>query len=105
MTAFVANSNVLELTTLTSEVEDVPINDATVTVTIKKAGVAVAGISWPLTMDYVAASNGDYRAILSEGLDLENKGKYIAFIEANGGAGRVGHFEFPFTALTRTGVE
>lgn len=103
--AFVANSNVLELTGLTSEITDAAINDAAVAVTVKtKAGVAVSGVTWPLTLDYVAASSGDYRAILSEDLALADRGDYVAHIDADAGAGRVGHWEFPFKGKTRTGV-
>ncbi len=106
MTAFVANSNVLELIGLSNEITDTFINNATVTVTVKTvAGVAVTGVTWPLTLDYVAASSGNYRAVLSEGLALVDKAKYVAFIEANGGVGLVGHWEFPFTAEKRTGEE
>ncbi len=102
--AYIANSNVIEVTGLKNEVAATFINDADVTVTVKtKAGVSVTGQSWPTTMDYVAASNGNYRATLSENIDFV-KGHYVAFIDADGGAGLVGHWEFPFDAETRTGV-
>jgi hypothetical protein len=103
-TVFVANTNMLELLGLRSEIEDEYIDDAAVSVTIKtKAGVEVSGVTWPLTMAYVAASDGDYRTILSEDLAFVAKADYIAYIEADGGAGRVGHWELPFKAQTRTG--
>ncbi len=43
---------------------------ATVTVTLTDAvtGVEIAGQAWPLTLDYVAGSDGDYRATLSAAL-------------------------------------
>ncbi len=106
MTAFVANTNVLELNGLRSEIEDAYINNATVTVTVKDAdGTAVAGESWPMTMDYVLSSDGDYRAIMSATLPFVAKAKYTAFIEANGGTDRVGHFEFTFKPITRASVD
>jgi hypothetical protein len=46
-------------------------NDATVEVTLytdEARTTEVAGQVWPTTMDYVAASNGLYRAILSHEL-------------------------------------
>ena len=105
MTAFIANSNILDLIGLKSAVEGTFINDATVTVTVKdSAGADVAGVSWPVTMAYVAASNGDYRATLSELITFLHKKNYRAFIEADGGAGLIGHWEFPFKSETRTGV-
>jgi hypothetical protein len=102
MTAFVANTNLLELSGLKNVAAGTFINDATVTVTVKKAGTNVAGASWPLTMDYVAASDGIYRAVLSEDLALVARTHYTAFIDADGGDGRVGHWEFDFRAETRT---
>lgn len=102
MTAFVANTNVLELTGLKEEITEAFINNATVTVTIKDTdGNEVIGETWPFAMDYVAASDGDYRAFVSEDLELIANTRYIAYIEADGGANRVGHFEFHFKALAR----
>lgn len=102
MTAFVANTNVLDLIGLKNEIDDTFINSATVEVTIKDdAGNNVIGQVWPLAMDYVATSDGDYRAFLSEDMELIANTKYIAYVEANGGANLVGHFEFHFKALAR----
>lgn len=102
MPVFVANTNMLELIGLRSEVEEEYINDAAVSVTIKtKAGVEVSGAAWPLSMPYVAASNGDYRVVLSEDIAFEHKADYIAYIDADAGVGRVGHWELAFEARTR----
>lgn len=102
MTAFVANTNVLDLIGLKEEITETFINNATVTVTIKDAeGTSVAGQAWPLAMDYVASSDGDYRAFVSEDLELVAGTRYVAYIEADGGSNRVGHFEFHFKALAR----
>ena len=102
MTTFVANTNVLDLIGLKDEIDDSFINSAVVTVTIKDtAGVAVTGQTWPLTMSYVAASDGVYRAFVSETIAFIPKTKYIAYIDANGGANLVGHWEFSFKALAR----
>jgi hypothetical protein len=107
---YVANTNVLELSGLKSAIEDAFINDATVTVTLKDSeGNAVTGQTWPTTMAYVAASDGVYRAIMKDGLSIvaadddsaEGVGEYTAFIEANAGTDRIGHWEFPVTAATR----
>lgn len=102
MTAFVANTNVLDLTGLKEELTDAYINNATVTVTIKDAdGNNVTGETWPFTMNYVAASDGNYRAFVSEEIAFVPKTKYIAYIDADGGANRFGHWEFHFKALAR----
>jgi hypothetical protein len=106
VTAFVANTNILELLGLKSDVEDVFINDATVTARIRdKNGDDVSGQSWPVAMAYVAASDGNYRGTLSDEIALVNKQKYKAIIDADAGPDRIGHWEFPFTAITRTGLE
>lgn len=103
MTAFVANTNVLELIGLKDEVAEAFINDATVTVTIKDIleDEEVEGETWPLAMVYVTASDGDYRAILSDELSLVAKRKYLAYIDADGGADLIGHWEFHFSPKTR----
>lgn len=42
-------------------VDPIYVNDATVTVTLYDAsGTEVTGQAWPLTLDYIAASNGEY---------------------------------------------
>jgi hypothetical protein len=103
MTAFVANTNVLDLIGLKNEIAGTFINNAAVTVTIKDdQGVNVSGATWPMTMTYVTGSDGDYRAFLSEDLAFVAKGKYIAAIDADGGTNLVGHWELNFKPLART---
>lgn len=103
MAVFVANTNVLELQGLKNAILDTYINSADILVTVKtEAGVEVTGVTWPIDMPYVAASSGDYRAILSNSIALVAKSKYSAFIEVDGGPDLIGHYEFPFTAETRT---
>jgi hypothetical protein len=102
MTAFVANTNVLELRGLKSAIEDAFVNDATVSVTIKDAsGANVAGVVWPLTLAYVATSDGDYRAIIPHGAALTAGRQYTALISADGGTNRVGFWRFVFRPLDR----
>lgn len=104
-TAFLANSNILDLLSLTNHITAAPINGATVTVTVKDStGAEVSGQVWPATMSYVAASSGDYRAILSEDVAFVANKNYRAFVDADAGPGLVGHWEFPFQAKIRTGV-
>lgn len=102
---YVANTNVLDLIGLKSVVDNAYVDNATVTVTVKDStGTAVTGEAWPMAMTYVAASNGNYRAFLENDLALVAKKKYTAFIDADAGVNRIGHWEFPFTAAIRTGV-
>ncbi|HET7375119.1 MAG TPA: hypothetical protein VFK30_00335 [Anaerolineae bacterium] len=103
--AYVGNTNNLELTGLQSEAESEYLNNVAVTVTVKTAaGVEVTGENWPVTMEYVAASNGDYVCGLSYQCNFTNGGKYVAFIDVDASdtdTERFGHWEFPFTAQTR----
>jgi hypothetical protein len=105
--AYVANTNNLELTGLKSELEGNYLNDATVTVTLKDAAGAevTGGDGWPETMTYIEGSNGNYVIGLTHALVLLPGKKYTAIIDADGGSSgheRWGHWEFQFTAQTRT---
>jgi hypothetical protein len=101
MSAFCASTNVLE--DLIAEIQNEFVNDASVTVTIRDAaGVELAGQTWPLVMNHVAASNGNYRAFLSATLPLIAKTNYVATIDANCGTNRTGHWEFSFKPLAQS---
>ncbi|TIN84352.1 hypothetical protein [Mesorhizobium sp.] len=101
---YVGNTNVIELSGLKSAVEGTFVNDASVTVTVKdKDGANVSGQSWPADMAYVASSDGLYRGILEDDLALTEGEAYVAHVDADAGANRVGHWEFNFKARTRFG--
>lgn len=104
--AFVGNTNNLEVNGLKSEIEGVFLNDAIVSVTIKDASsVEVAGASWPQSMTYLPGSEGNYVLGLSRFLEFTNGAKYTAYIDADGSdtdSERFAHWQFPFTAQTRT---
>ncbi len=99
MSAFCANTNVLDLVGLHADLEGTAINDARRSRSRMLPVSNSAAQTWPLTMAYVAASNGDYRAFLSAALPFIAKGSYTAVIDADGGANRFGHFEFRFKAM------
>ena len=100
--AFVKNTNLLELTGLKSATTGSFINDATVTATIKdKAGTVVGGQTFPVTLAYIAASSGDYRATLDKELLLLDDIDYIAEITATSTEGDA-FWKFPFVAECRT---
>lgn len=103
MTTFVANTNVLDLIGLKSAIEDTFINDATVTVALrdKATDEEIAGQSWPTAMTYVEGSDGDYRAIIEHDAALVHHKEVIAYIDADGGPERIGHWEFHFKPQTR----
>ena len=102
---YVANTNQLKLNGLQDSSTQAYINDAVVAVTVRDAtDTEVAGQVWPLAMDYVAASNGNYTLTLTKDLAFVHKGRYTASINAVATVGpteRVGHWDFPFIAETR----
>tara|TARA_R110000868_G_scaffold276699_1_gene536417 strand:- start:47 stop:358 length:312 start_codon:yes stop_codon:yes gene_type:complete len=102
MTAFVANTNVLELRGLQLAITEAYLNNATVSVTVKDdCGDNVSGQTWPATMNYVSASNGDYRAILLNTVALQSGKKYFAEISATGVNSEVGFWRYSFRPQTR----
>ena len=109
MTAFVydANTNNLELTGLQAEIDGTYLNAATVTVTVNDAsGNPVAGETWPQTMNYISASNGNYLVGLTYAIQFQNGQAYTAVISADGSSGgteRRGLWKFAFVGKTRTG--
>jgi len=61
------------------------VNDAAVTVTIFDSdGVELVGESWPVTLDFVASSNGVYRKTFSPLVNLIEGDLYDVVIEVLG---------------------
>lgn len=102
--AYVGNDNVIQLKGLT-DVDGNYINDATVTLTTVEddEGTEVTGMAFPVSMPYVAASDGIYRATLQDGVNLVDKGNYVATIDVDATSeGLQAHWEIDFVARTRT---
>lgn len=100
--ALVGNDNILELDALKNEAAGTFLNSATVTVTVvDSSGTNVAGQSWPTTLDYVADSDGKYRATLEDVAVFVHGSLYTAKITADGGSGLKGFWELPLEGKTR----
>ena len=85
----VETDNLIELDGLQDQSTSAYINDATVTVTLlDSSGSEVSGETWPLTMSYVAASDGKYRATLADTLVIKPNKRYQAKVVADGGSGK-----------------
>jgi len=70
--------------------------------TIKDAdGNEVSGISFPLTLEYVAASSGKFRAVIDKALALVPEAAYTAIVDVAYGT-LDGHWEMPLTCKVRT---
>lgn len=83
------NTHVIELVDLKDDVAGTYINNATVTAVLKdEADEEIAGISWPLTMAYVTASNGKYRGVLSHLLETTVGARLWAEVTASAAPGQ-----------------
>ena len=82
-----ANDNLIELVGLIDAVTGDYINNATVAVTLtnEATGAQVAGETWPLSMPYVATSNGDYRGVLQNSLTVAQNAVLKAVITVDAG--------------------
>lgn len=108
--AYVGNTNNVELNGLKSDLEDEYLNGFQPTLTIKdstgnelEAPTSVE--PWPVTMSYVAGSEGDYIVALSYELELIDGQTYTAIINVDASdtdSERYGHWELPFIARVRT---
>lgn len=84
---YLENENVIELDGLINSIGGSYINNAVVEVTVEDtAGTDVAGVTWPISMAYVASSNGKYRATLPDTLALTPGAVYHAVITAVSGS-------------------
>ena len=96
------NSMILEVDGLKDVIDDSFLNSATVTATlVDKDDIEVAGQVWPLTLDYVSASEGIYRGTIEEDIVVNVNDVYTAQISADGGAGLKGHWDFPVVVKRR----
>lgn len=88
LTGYLDSDNVLTVSGLINTIDSSYQNTATVQCTLQDAnGNDVSGETWPLTMNYVSSSDGDYRATLVDTLVL-SEGTYTAIITANAGMGQ-----------------
>lgn len=97
------SDNLITLVGLTNGADSTFINSATVSATLKDSfGVNVTGQAWPLTLDYVASSNGNYQGTLQDVLAL-SASNYTALVVADSGAGLHREWTVPLTAEISTG--
>jgi hypothetical protein len=100
MIIYIANDGILTLDELTNGSTGEYENDATVTAQLKDA--AGTNVGTQLTLAYVAASNGRYRATIEEDTDVDENTAYVYHIEADAGSDLKAHWEIPVTAMKRT---
>lgn len=101
-TLYVGNSNLIELKGLKNGATDGYENGAAVNVTLKdEAEQAIPGESWPKSLGYVAASDGDYRATLTEALTISH-GQIVTAVVTATASGLTAKWETPCNVIERT---
>lgn len=105
LVAYRNSDNTIEVSALKNALTDAFLNAATVVVTVVDAdGTEVAGESWPVTLDYVAASDGTYRATLEDAISWVHQTAYSAQITATSG-GLKRYWECPVVGWTDSGCD
>jgi len=98
---YVGNDQLVELRNLVNEATGEPINSATVTCTLTEAGGgSVTGVTWPVTLAYVADSDGVYRGTLPYNLSLAAGTKYLLRLDVNASGAR-GRWDVPCVCRLR----
>lgn len=66
-----------------------------------KDGSSVAGETWPITLDYIAGSDGEYQANFDDAIELQNNRSYVVEIAVDAGGGLKAFWRFVRTAQYR----
>jgi hypothetical protein len=82
---YVGNNNLMAVTDLFDEVANAFVNNATVTVDILDR-TSTSILTAPITMPYVAASNGTYEGVIPSTTQLQVGRGYRAVFNVNSGA-------------------
>lgn len=100
---YINNDNRVVLTGLKNESSGNFENSATVTMTLyDSSGNTVSGQSWPASLSYIAASNGNYEGTLDDGLSLTEGADYEVRVTATA-SGATGEWRKELEASFRYG--
>jgi len=99
----VGNDHTVNISGVQDERSGAYLNNIDVKVWIKdRSGVNVAGETWPLTLDYVADSNGDYIGNIEDGVELIHGRTYVVEIRAEAPGDLIGFWHYKVMAQWRT---
>jgi len=100
---YISNDNLLSVTGLKNASSGSYMNNSTVTATLKDtAGDVVTGQTFPITLSYIADSDGNYQATLENTLSITEGTTYNATITATSASGLYAEWEMQMTATKRT---
>ncbi len=98
---YVNNDNAVTVNGLKDLTTDTFINDAVVNATLQDCdGNNIAGGSWPVTLSYIAASDGEYRGVIQDTVNIVADTMYQILITAVGN-GFQAEWTTPVKALVR----
>lgn len=82
----IGTDNLLVVSGLRNDADDSFVNDAVVHATLLESrdGGELSGQSWPLTLDYVTGSDGEYRGTLEDTIDAEDGQTAVLKLEIEG---------------------
>jgi hypothetical protein len=81
---YLGNNSIVDVTGLRNEHTGEFVNDADLSMTLlDKTGAPVGGANWPAAFQYMADSNGVYRATLPHTLAIAEGERYVARVVAN----------------------
>ncbi len=100
---YIGNDHLIEVIGLKNVVDGTYLNSKTVTATLKtQSGETVAGMVFPLTLDYVASSNGDYRGVLDKDVSVIAGTRYLCEITVTGSVGERAFWQIVVDAAQRS---
>jgi len=80
---YISNDTQIDVSGLQNAADSSYLNSATVTATLKdQSGTEVSGVSWPLTLSYEAASNGNYSGTIDKAVSVSDGVSYFLEITA-----------------------
>ncbi len=100
---FLKNTGLVQINGLKDALTKTPVNDAVATVTLKELdGSEVSGETWPVSLSYLAGSDGNYAATFSDSVAILDEGDYIMEVSAIAPDGSKASWEEPVTAMIRS---
>jgi len=99
---YLSNDNLLSIEGLKNSSSGSFMNSATVTATLKDSGgTSVTGQTFPITLSYITATNGNYQATLEDTLNMVADNIYTATITATSSGGLYAQWDLQLTATKR----
>lgn len=99
---YLSNDNLLSIEGLKNSSSGSFMNTATVTATLKdSSGTSVSGQTFPITLSYIVATDGNYQATLENTLSMVEGSIYTATISATSSGGLYAEWDLQLTATKR----